>query len=137
MKKIILLIAFCSSLLSFAGSLVIPPTLIYNGTSLTASVDSTLVHVLYSDNVGIQLVWTGTPTGQFGISGSNDATLSTTGGITGGTWTAITGTYPAPAGSASNGLIGITNYPYAFIKVTYTASSGTGTVTARLVAKPI
>lgn len=137
MKIISLLFLSLFSLQVFAGSLVIPPITIYNAVSITNSVDSTAVHVLYSDNIGIQLVWTGTPTGQFGISGSNNATLSVTGAVTGGTWTAISGTYPAPAGSASNGLISVTNFPYAFIKVTYTAASGTGTVTAKLVAKPI
>lgn len=120
-----------------AGSLLIGPTVIYNAQDIASSVDSKIMHVLYSDNIGVQLVWTGSPTGQFGISGSDTCIISATGAISGCTWTAITGTYPAPAGSASNGLIGVTNFPHAFIKVTYVASSGTGAVTAKLVAKPL
>ncbi len=119
------------------STLLIAPTVIINGTSLGASFNSNPVSVLYSDNIGIQLVWTGTPTGQFGIEISNTATLSTTGQITGGTWTTLTGTYPAPAGSASNGFISLTNICAAFIRVTYTRGSGTGAVTATLCAKPI
>lgn len=130
-----LLVFFTSTV--YSSNLTIPPTAIMNAVSLAASVDSQAVRVLNSDNIGLQFVWTGDPTGTFGISGSNTATLLADGSITGGTWTAITGTYPAPAGAGGNYLVSVTNYPYAFIKVTYTRASGSGAVTVTLVAKPI
>lgn len=111
---------------------------IMNGVSLAADATSTPVHILYTDNIGIQIVWTGTPTGTFGIQVSNTATLGTTGTISGGTWSTYTVTSPpAPAGSASNGIITLNQLPFAFVRLTYTAGYGTGTATAVLTAKPV
>lgn len=137
MKKLALFFSILFTIPAISGTLTIPPALIMNATTLAASIDSAPVHVLWSDNIGIEVVYVGNPTGQFGISGCNDAQVSATGSVTGGNWVAITGTYPAPAGSDGIGLISLTNYPYAFIKLTYVRVSGAGTATATLVAKAI
>jgi hypothetical protein len=118
---------------------MIPPTIIANAASSAASFNSTATHVMYSDNIGIQISWTGTTTGTFAIQASNDAVLPFNGGApTGGTWSTYTVTSPpTPAGTAGNGIITVNQFPFAFIRLAYTATSGTGTITAVLTAKPV
>lgn len=117
---------------------LIAPLTIANGVSMAANFTSDPVHVMFSDNIGIQLVWTGTPTGTFGIQVSNTATLLPNGSITGGTWSTYTlSSAPAPSGSASNDTININQLPYAFIRLTYAKSGGSGACTAVLTAKPV
>lgn len=119
--------------------LILPIRVITNG-DMSGNLTGTNVDVMYSDNVTIQFVWTGTPTGTFGVSVSNDATLLPTGSITGGTWTPLALTSPqppTPVGSAGNGIINLTQLGARFCRATYTATSGSGTCNAILTAKPV
>jgi hypothetical protein len=119
---------------------VLTPIVILNSVSMTADVESNPIHIQYEDNIGLEFVWTGTPTGTFGVSVSNSATLSATGGITGGTWTPLSLTspdVPAASGSAGNGFIDLNQLGAAFLKVTYSASSGTGSLTVTMTGKPV
>jgi hypothetical protein len=117
---------------------VIPPTVIMNNVDISSSVNSSAVHILYSDNVNVQLVWTGTPTGSFDAQVSNTATLNPDGTISGGTWDPL-GISPAPAPSGSSGhyTISLNQLDSAFVRIAYTAVSGSGHCTATLVAKPV
>lgn len=119
---------------------LIAPVPVFTNVSLGSSQTSNPIHVMYSDNIGIQFVWTGTPTGTFGVSVSNTAALGADGNITGGTYTPLVLTTPTPpvtAGSAGDGFIDLNQLGAAFIKVTYTRTGGTGTCTATLTAKPV
>lgn len=116
------------------------PIVVFNNVDLSVSQTSAPIHVQYLDNIGIQFVWTGTPTGTFGVSVSNTATMSPTGVITGGTYTPLVldaPNNPAAAGTSGDGFIDINQIAAAFMKVTYTATSGAGTCQAVLVAKSV
>ena len=88
----------------------------------------------YLDNCAIQLIWTGTPTGDFAFDVSND----------GLNWSPIqvtseSGTYSAPsaAGSAGNHMIVLNQVPCDKIRVRYIFSAGAGALTAKIIAKEI
>ncbi len=126
------------------STLLIAPTHIINAASSGASITSTPMHIMYSDLVSIQIVWTGTTHGTFAVNVSNSATISSTGDISGGTWNAldvtkyeVTGAYPAPAGSPGSGIMQFINLGFAFIELVFTRTDGTGLITATLTAKPL
>lgn len=99
------------------------------GTSTTIS---EVIDVRNSYAMAIQLYWSGTPTGTFSIQGSMNYNLSTLGSnvLNAGTWDdmGIT-TANSPAGSAGHTLIDITATGISWIRVVYTNSSGSGTLT--------
>ncbi len=118
----------------------IPPIVVFDNISLAASATSRGIHTLFTDNIGVQFVWTGTPTGTFGIDVSNTATLNPDGTVSGGTWDPVVFTDPdAPAatGSSGSGFIDLNQSGAAFVRVTYTRSASTGNCTATLVGKPV
>lgn len=119
--------------------LISPVRVITNG-DMSGNLTGTAVDIMYTDNVTIQFVWTGTPVGIFGVQVSNDAKLDPYGTISGGTWTPLVLTSPqppTPTGSAGNGIINLTQVGARFCRPTYTAGSGTGTCNAMLSAKPV
>lgn len=119
---------------------MIPPIVVFNAVSLATNQTSSGIHTQYIDNIGVQFVWTGTPTGAFGIDVSNNATLNPNGTVSGGTWTPLVLTSPnAPlaTGAAGDGFIDLNQTGAAFIRVTYISTSGTGTCTATLTGKPV
>lgn len=118
----------------------ISPIVVFNNVSLSASRTSSGIHVQNSDNIGIEFVWTGTPTGTFGIDVTNSATLNPDGTVSGGTWTPLVLTspdVPEATGSSGNGFIDLNQTGAAFVRVTYTRVSGTGNCTAILTAKSV
>jgi hypothetical protein len=83
------------------------------------------------DNVGLQVVYTGTPTGSWSFEVSNDAAQLPDGTVSGGTWIALTlaSAPPNPSGSGSSFVVDFNQLPYRFLRVKYTRSSGTGSLT--------
>ena len=91
----------------------------------------------YLDNVGIQVVWTGTSVGTLEVYGSND------------TANVQQGTYPTNWSKFEFGavinvdttnsdlLIHMNQVPYSWIALKYIATSGTGTITAKLTVKMV
>lgn len=117
---------------------LIRPIVVFNNVDLSTDQNSAGIHVQYSDNIGVQFVWTGTPVGTFGIDVSNNAILAPLGLVTGGTWTPLVLTspnLPIATGAPGNGYIDLTQLGAAFLRVTYRATSGTGNCTATLTAK--
>ena len=84
-------------------------------------------NVLYTDNIGIQLVFTGTPTGEFFVDGSNDEENWSTQVFLEGDILA--------SGAAGNHLLSLQGYPFKYIRVRYVFSSGSGTLNGHLVSK--
>lgn len=84
-------------------------------------------------NYSIQLVFTGSPVGTFKLQGSDDPGSPNAGegaqanGVT--NWTDIAASSQAIA-AAGNILWDVANCGYNFVRVAYTATSGTGTVTS-------
>jgi hypothetical protein len=82
-----------------------------------------------ADNIGLEITWTGTPTGTIQIMCS----------VSGTTFYALTFN-PAlgqPAGSGGGYLVDITMQPFRYFMVQYTNTSGSGTLTTWISAKAL
>lgn len=79
------------------------------------------------DNVGLQLIWTGTVTGTFTVLHSPDGVLYDS--IT------VSPAITQPAGSAGHWSVVLQFDPYQWVKVQYVNASGTGTVDVIVTAK--
>jgi hypothetical protein len=104
--------------------------------SMSGDLDSGIINsaqgdssVSFLDNIGFQFVWTGTPTGTIAVLASID-------GIN---FTALdfSPVITQPAGSASSSLANVNQFPFKWIKVTYTRESGSGSLTAWMSAREI
>jgi hypothetical protein len=107
---------------------IIKPYKLVDAESMGADITSNSVDVKYSDNIGVQLVWTGSPVGNFYVQGTID----------GSTWTALDfGTIPTSGGAAGDHLLNMNNLPYQKIRVFFDRTSGTGSLTAWVMAKTV
>ena len=98
------------------------PSGVVNGAmASTNTIYSQIIDISRMDNVGLEVNWTGTPTGTLQVMGSNSGINAY----------ALTFTPPLgqPAGSAGGYLIDLTQYPFKYIMLEYTNSSGSGTLT--------
>lgn len=108
-------------------NVLIPFSIITSG-DMSGDLTSTVSNIQYMDNIGIQLVWTGTPTGDFTVDVSVDQV----------TWTSLTlSPSPAATGAADNIYIDVNQISAPYIRVTYTATSGSGTLNAKITGKMI
>ena len=114
--------------------MITPVQLITNGNMAT-TVTSAAINRSFSDNIGFQFQWTGTPTGVFKVQTSlsyNPATGS-------GFWD----DYPfspaltAPSGSAGHFSVEMEEVTAAFLRVVYTPTSGSGSLNVWTNAKSI
>lgn len=108
---------------------------IVNAHSMTSTFQSPPSNINRIPGMSYDLVWTGTPTGTFQVQVSNSYQQNPDGSVkVAGNWqtlptSSFTGTYPVPAGSAGNGFLDIVGTQAAWVRLQYTAVSGTGTLT--------
>lgn len=102
--------------------------------SVSADVTSLVTNIYNKDNIGIQIVWTGTLVGDFLVQVSanyDDNTLA-------GTWTAITlDPEVSAAGSANDAYIDINQISAPYMRVFFDRTSGSGTIRATITGKGI
>lgn len=114
----------------------------------TSVITSPQTNITYKDNIGVQLQWTGTPTGTFTVQGSLDYNpgLPQSGGATGGAnagvWTTInavdqSGNPPVAAGAPGQILMNLQELCFPWLRIQYTNASGTGTLTGYISGKSI
>lgn len=104
--------------------------LISNG-DMSANISSAGVNTESVDNVGVELSWTGTPSGAWKIQASNSSTDGSN-----GTWTDLSMTIGSqPTGAAGGFLLDLNQFPFKYVRIVYTKTSGTGTANAYLYAK--
>lgn len=74
------------------------------------------------DNFGIEVTWTGTPTGTFTVNGSNS----------GANFYALTfdPALAQPSGAPGGYLIDLNQFPFRYLLLQYVNTSGTGSLTA-------
>lgn len=123
------------SLTVFAASASIP---IAAAISLAGNAHSIGVYVRDFNNLSIQSVWIGTPTGTVQVQVSDDIVPLGTGSDPAANvvnWSNYTGQSAALAGSPSSTLFQLFNAGYAWVRLNYTATSGTGSMNAILVEK--
>lgn len=105
---------------------VINPFKVVDAQSMTTEVISLPTAITSQDNVAYQVTYSGSPTGSFNVEATLDGT----------TWsTLVFSPAMTAANSASPFLININQVPYAQLRLKYTPSSGTGTMTAIVMAK--
>jgi hypothetical protein len=92
--------------------------------SSTNTIYTNILGLAQTDNQGIEINWTGTPTGTITVMASNS-------GIAGNFY-AITfnPVLAQPSGSAGGFLVSLTAFPFRYLYLTYTNASGTGAITA-------
>lgn len=104
-----------------------------------ASITSSVMNIQYHDNIGIQLNWTGSPTGTFAVQVSADHAQDQNGNVTvAGNWIAVT-LDPAIAatGGADVAYIDLNQLSAPWMRVVYTKTSGTGTLNGFVTAKTV
>lgn len=116
------------------------------GDMSTASITSAVTNIQILDDIGVQLNWTGSPVGNFRVQISADHAQDINGNVTvAGNWTPLTLTYwdgaawatsvdiPTSLGSPIYFDMALLSAPW--IRVLYTKTSGTGTLSAFITAK--
>lgn len=87
----------------------------------TSTIYSNIIEQSRMDNIGLEVTWTGTPTGTFSVlvsnSGINFYPL---------TFNPVLG---QPAGSASGYAVNLNQIPFKYVMLQYVNASGTGTLT--------
>lgn len=112
---------------------------ITNGDMSQPSITSAVSSIEFLDDIGIQFVFTGTPTGTFFVQVSADYAQDSLGNVTNaGNWIDIPfSETPIAAGSASSVYCDIQQMSAPWIRATYNRTSGSGTLNAFLTAKMI
>lgn len=95
----------------------------------TATIYSQIIDISKMDNQGLEVTWTGTPTGTLSVLVSNS-------GIN---WPSLTFNpiITQPAGSASTIAINLNQIPFKYMMLSYTNASGSGTLTAYAQSKDL
>ncbi len=110
--------------------LLYPYSLVTNGVMTgTAVITSPAVDVLNFDNHGLQVHWTGTPTGNFEVQVSNDGTTYDT--------LTFEPLLAQPAGSASGYAVNLNQISWKWLRVRYTNASGTGVLNVTIVSRDL
>jgi hypothetical protein len=118
------------------------PYIIVDAASMGANVTSIGVNTNIGKNITIQAVWSGAPVGDFKVQISNDIVEENT--LRGAdpasnviNWSDYTGSIQAAGGSSGNWMWLDKNIGYHWIRLVYTRTSGTGTLTATFNGKGV
>lgn len=116
------------------------PQIVVNNVIMTADVISLPSNINAFGDCSYTLNWTGTPTGTFQVEVCNDYVPSPPGVIPeepmSGTWVPLTlSTSVTASGSAGTAAIDIVGTSFAWIRLHYVFSSGTGHLTATVAGK--
>lgn len=116
-----------------------PNAPIMTAVSLGATVASDPILMKQEYICSIQAVWTGTPVGNFTIETTCDVgSVESDGSVTGLTnWDTYTGSTQAAGGGSGSFTWRLNSVPDAWVRLKYTRSSSTGSVTARFNAKGV
>lgn len=113
---------------------VLKSTKVINAGSMASSLTSGVTPIEFLDNIGIQLNFTGTPTGAFDVQISMDYDPQTGSG----NFISLTfSTAPVAAGSANQIYIDLNQMSAPWLRIVYARTSGTGTLDAFVNGKEI
>lgn len=102
------------------GSL--PSGTVTGAMASTNTIYSQIIDVAKMDNIGLEITFTGTPTGVLSVQASNS-------GITFYPLT-FSPALTQPAGGAGGYVVNLNQYPYKYIYLQYVNATGTGVLTA-------
>lgn len=103
--------------------------LLLDAQSMGANFNSDPVKLKNYKGYSLQLVATGTPNGSYKLQASNDPDINNI-----SNWADITNS-TQPITTSGITFYNVTDAYYMFVRLVYTRSSGTGTVTARVLLK--
>lgn len=107
---------------------VLGPFHIVTAGDMSGNITSPQTNIQFLDNVGIQFIFTGTPTGNFFVDLSID----------GVTWTPIAFSgQPAASGSGDNIYLDINQTSSPLIRTRYVAASGSGSLDVWITSKQV
>ena len=92
-------------------------------TAMASSINGPDINVNLYQDFSVMIKWTGTPTGTFKLQCSNDVGDSVT------DWEDVPGSSLAVAGAAGQQVYNYTRAPFRWVRLVWTASSGSGTFT--------
>lgn len=95
-------------------------------TDMSTTINGPAMGLEQSLHFSFMVKWTGTPTGTFKLQASNDIDATVT------DWEDIPGSSVAVAGAAGQQVWNYTNAPFRFVRLVYTATSGSGTLSKAL-----
>lgn len=106
---------------------------------MSGNITSAVTNIQFLDNIGIQLNFTGTPTGTFAIQVSADHVQDSQGAVSvPGNWIALTlSPSPAATGSANQIYIDLNQLSAPYVQVVYTPASSTGVLNSFIVGKEV
>lgn len=106
---------------------------------MSSSITSPVFICRFLDNVGIQLHWTGTPTGTFTVQTSTDHEEDNQGNVhVAGTWITIPlSSSITAAGSPDDAKIAINQIDGSYLRLVYTRASGSGALNMFINGKEI
>lgn len=118
---------------------LLQPVKIIDAQSMASGITSSAVEIKSQDNVGVQLHWTGTPTGAFDIQISSNHRQDAEGNIqVPGNWISLVLNPTITAsGSADDAYVDLNQMSALYMRIVYARSSGTGTLDAYVVAKGV
>lgn len=99
-------------------------SIVSNG-DMSADITSSVIEIKEARSYCIQTVYSGTPTGTLKVQGSNDNT----------NWSDVSGLSVSLSGSSGSSLLSDAAPAYAYVRLFYDATSGSGTLNAILNAK--
>lgn len=116
-----------------------PPYSVVTNGDMSATIISAVTNIQQIPYISYSAVYTGSPTGTFTVEVTNDYSLNPAGGVENpGNWTAITLIPDAVAtGSAGNNFIDVRGTAASWIRLVYTPSSGSGSLTATIAGKVV
>lgn len=118
--------------------MIIDPVKIVTVGDMSSSINSIGINVRQFALCSIQAVWTGSPVGNFTVQTSNDIVPISAGSDPASNvvnWTTYTGSSSAAGGSAGDLMYVLDFSPYAWIRLAYTSTSGTGTLNSTFLGK--
>jgi hypothetical protein len=110
-----------------AGKGSVPSGVLVGVMSGTSTIYSQIFDVSRMDNDGLEISWSGNPVG----------TISYLASISGSFFFPISLTTAQPAGSASGFGVNLNQYPYKYLLIQYTNSSGAGSLSAWIQEKDL
>lgn len=107
----------------------------------TSQINSAVQNVQNFDNLGLEIAWTGTPTGTITVNGAvnnpNTNPYSATNPISANNALTFDPILDQPAGADGGYLIDLNQFPFPYIQVQYVNSSGSGTLNVYIFEKDI
>lgn len=118
---------------------LLTPLNLYAAMGMTGNLTSKAIEIKNQDNVGIQLTWTGNPTGVFGVEISSTHIEDSQGNVlAAGKWIPLNLSPGIIAsGVADDAYIDLNQMSAQYARITYTRTGGAGALSAIVVAKGI